>query len=300
MLLLRSSRPMARAIGQPLCCARAVSTLPNNPHIVSRTTSFLPNTLIFLFSAEVLWAQLTAPNQQQYVHTDPVSSTHTLTLTPTTPPVKSLSLGTTTAIPPTPNTFRENPTFHGILQSVIAAHAVHDPEVQAQAAAYASQSGASNIGGGGSSSSSLFLPANHPSQQYKHRGANNKRLRPSSGPNSIGGSSTGKKETSADAGGAGGASAQGGMGGAGRGGWVHVSDQRNPPDYGRIAWPEDMFGSVEVDARGAFVGADGNYQQSGTYRLCTNEGILGLSKYLRERVVERVRELEVQERAKGN
>ncbi|KAH7056028.1 hypothetical protein B0J12DRAFT_709672 [Macrophomina phaseolina] len=213
---------MARAIGQPLCCARAVSTLPNNPHI--------------------------------YVHTDPVSSTHTLTLTPTTPPVKSLSLGTTTAIPPTPNTFRENPTFHGILQSVIAAHAVHDPEVQAQAAAYASQSGASNIG------------------ERDERGRRRRRRRQRAR----------------------------GMGGAGRGGWVHVSDQRNPPDYGRIAWPEDMFGSVEVDARGAFVGADGNYQQSGTYRLCTNEGILGLSKYLRERVVERVRELEVQERAKGN
>lgn len=36
--------------------------------------------------------------------------------------------------------------------------------------------------------------------------------------------------------GAGGASAEGGAGGAGVGGWVHLSDSRNPPDFGRIAW----------------------------------------------------------------
>jgi hypothetical protein len=36
--------------------------------------------------------------------------------------------------------------------------------------------------------------------------------------------------------GAGGASAQGGMGSGGRGGFIHVSDLRNPPEYGRIAW----------------------------------------------------------------
>lgn len=261
MLLLRSSRPIARAIGQPLCCARTVSTLPNNKHI--------------------------------YVHTDPVTSNHTLTLTPTTPPVKSLALGTASSVPPTPNTFRENLTFHGILQSVIAAHAVHDPDVHAQAAAYASQAGTS-LGSGG-----LFFPANHPSQQYNNnksnRSGSDKRRRPSSGPGSVGST----KGTAAETG-AGGASAQGGAGGAGRGGWVHVSDQRNPPDYGRIAWPEDIFGSLEVDGRGAFVGSNGNYQESGTYRMCTNDGILKLSPYLRERLVERVQELEDQERRKGD
>lgn len=36
--------------------------------------------------------------------------------------------------------------------------------------------------------------------------------------------------------GAGGASAESGAGGAGVGGWVHLSDARNPPDFGRIAW----------------------------------------------------------------
>ncbi len=88
---------------------------------------------------------------------------------------------------------------------------------------------------------------------------------------------------------AGGANYQGGMGGAGRGGWIHVSDQRNPPDYGRIAWPEDIFGSVEVNGRGQFVDGHGHYQPSGTYRIVTREGIFGLSPFLREKLVQRLR-----------
>lgn len=88
---------------------------------------------------------------------------------------------------------------------------------------------------------------------------------------------------------AGGASDQGGMGGAGRGGWIHLSDRRNPPDYGRIAWPEDIFGSVEVDERGKFVDGHGRYQPSGTYRIVTREGIFGLNPFLREKLVERLR-----------
>lgn len=63
------------------------------------------------------------------------------------------------------------------------------------------------------------------------------------------------------------------MGGGGVGGWVHVADQRNPPDWGRIPWPEDILGSCEVDGNGAFVGVDGSYQRSGTYRICTREGV---------------------------
>jgi len=51
-----------------------------------------------------------------------------------------------------------------------------------------------------------------------------------------------------------------------------VSDQRNPPDFGRVAWPEDIFGSLEVDGKGNFV-EGGKYQESGTYRMVTNEGM---------------------------
>jgi hypothetical protein len=96
--------------------------------------------------------------------------------------------------------------------------------------------------------------------------------------------------------GAGGASSQGGAGGGGRGGWVHVSDLRAPPDYGRIAWPEDIFGSLEVDGTGQFVDGMGNWQRSGTYRLVTREGILGLTDFIRGKVVERLREEEAKEK----
>ncbi len=120
--------------------------------------------------------------------------------------------------------------------------------VQGQAAAFASTSG-SALGSGG-----MFFP-----QQSK-------RKTPRAG---RGGGKGGD--------GAGGASSQGGAGGGGRGGWVHVSDLRAPPDYGRIAWPEDIFGSLEVDGRGEFVvgsdGLRGNWQASGSYRIITREGM---------------------------
>lgn len=90
-------------------------------------------------------------------------------------------------------------------------------------------------------------------------------------------SSAGSSSTSTRSGrhssGAGPSSSQGGSGGGGRGGWIHVSDLRRPPDWGRIADPEDIFGSVEVDGRGEFVEPGGNYQESGTYRLLTPDGM---------------------------
>ncbi|UZP35717.1 hypothetical protein NXS19_003533 [Fusarium pseudograminearum] len=66
--------------------------------------------------------------------------------------------------------------------------------------------------------------------------------------------------------GAGGASAQGGAGGA---------------------WPEDILGSVEVDDAGTIIG---KVQPSGTYRILTNEGILGLSPFLQGKLVERLKQ----------
>lgn len=140
---------------------------------------------------------------------------------------------------------------------------------------YASQAG-SALGSGG-----VFFP-----QQRKQ-----KKRRGESGAKGYGGGGA----TGGD--GAGGASAQGGMGGAGRGGWIHVSDQRQPPDFGRVAWPEDIFGSLEIDGDGKFVDGHGRYQESGTYRMCTNEGVLCLSKHLREKLVQRLRELDAQARS---
>lgn len=86
-----------------------------------------------------------------------------------------------------------------------------------------------------------------------------------------------------------GASGQGGAGSGGQGGYIHVSDNRHPPDYGRIAEPEDIFGSVEVDGDGTFTDGHGRYQESGTYRLCTRDGVLQLPDFLRKRLVERLK-----------
>jgi hypothetical protein len=62
-----------------------------------------------------------------------------------------------------------------------------------------------------------------------------------------------------------------------------VYDLRHPPDFGRIPNPEDIFGSVEVDGRGRFVEETvdprsgkktrGRYQESGTYRIVTRDGM---------------------------
>jgi hypothetical protein len=168
---------------------------------------------------------------------------------------------------------KENHEFVNILQWVIKDNAVNDPEVQASAAMFQSQAGAA-LGSGG-----VF---------FRQQGGQKDRMGRGSRQYGGGGGAGGD--------GAGGASAQGGMGGAGRGGFVHVSDQRNPPDFGRVAWPEDIFGSLELDGEGKFVDGTGRYQVSGTYRIMTNEGILGLSPYLREKVVERLKELDAQAR----
>ena len=76
------------------------------------------------------------------------------------------------------------------------------------------------------------------------------------------------------------------------GGWIHVSDMRNPPDFGRIAWPEDIIGSLEVDGSGRIV--QGSWQDSGSYRIVPREGVLGLSEFMRGKGVEELRELEAQ------
>jgi hypothetical protein len=146
-------------------------------------------------------------------------------------------------VPPTPESFVENRSFLPILQSVLKDHAHEDPRVQAQAQAFVSNAG-STLGSGGA----FFGPG--------------KRNRPGYG----GGGGTGGD-------GAGGASGQGGAGGGGRGGYIHVSDERAPPDFGRIANPEDIFGSLEVDSEGKFVDGHGRYQDSGTYRIVTRDGM---------------------------
>lgn len=201
---------------------RYISTLSDNPHI-------------YVFSS---------------------ANTYTLSFLPTDPPTQALSIGKTTRIPPKPSTFTENPAFMPILHSVLAKYAASDPELQGQAAAFASSSTSS------SSFRGLIFPQRTKSQRREDPG----------------------KELGS------------------RGGWIHINDLRAPPDYGRIAWPEDIFGSMEVDGNGNFVPGvneeqpSGNYQPSGTYRIVTSNGIMKLNDFLRHKLIERLTELE-QERA---
>lgn len=74
-----------------------------------------------------------------------------------------------------------------------------------------------------------------------------------------------------EGGGAGGANNQGGAGSGGVGGYVHVFDTRNPPAFGRIPDPEDIFGSVLVDGNGQI--QQEGYEECSSYRLVTNEGM---------------------------
>lgn len=209
---------------------------------------------------------------RQYIHeqSEGGQKHYLYSLLPNTPPNPALAAGSSKSYPPTLESFEENHDFLDIVHFVIQEHAAHDPDVQGQAATYASQAG-SSLGSGG-----VFFP-----QQRQRR------------KNITGGGG------GAGGDGAGGASAQGGMGGAGRGGYIHVSDTRNPPDFGRVAWPEDIFGSLELDGDGKFVDGTGRYQRAGTYRIMTNEGTLGLSDYLRKKLKERLTELDAQARKNG-
>ncbi|PCD35475.1 hypothetical protein AU210_008045 [Fusarium oxysporum f. sp. radicis-cucumerinum] len=159
------------------------------------------------------------------------------------PPDERLAIGTTSELPPTPQSFTENKNFVKILNEVITEYGHEDEDLVNQARAFASPGGF-NLGSGGA-----FFSQKRPNR--------------------------------------------GGAGGGGRGGYVHLSDRRNPPDFGRIAWPEDILGSVEVDGAGTIIG---KVQPSGTYRILTNEGILGLSPFLQTKLVERLK----QEEAKQN
>ena len=172
-------------------------------------------------------------------------NSHILTYLENEPPSKLLAVGTSTAMPPTPQSFTENHQFVTILNDVISEYGHEDEDVISQARAYASPGGF-NLGSGGS-----FFPQAH---QQQGRGTSRRQ----GGGGGAGGS------------GAGGASGQGGAGGGGKGGFVHLSDRRNPPDFGRIAWPEDILASIEVDGNGTIVG---RAQPSGTYRVLTNEGM---------------------------
>lgn len=175
-LLTRFSRPASHSFCQ-LTQLRSVSTLKDHPYIYTFPDDARPGN-------------------------------HILSLLSSEPPNRDLAIGTTSKLPPTPDSFTQNSKFLKILDEVVAEHAVEDPEVQSQAQVMVSTAGA-NLGSGG------FFFA--PQRNQRKRSGYGQGL-------NTGGDS------------AGGASGQGGAGSGGRGGWIHVSDSRRPPEYGRIAW----------------------------------------------------------------
>lgn len=54
------------------------------------------------------------------------------------------------------------------------------------------------------------------------------------------------------------------------GGWVHVTDQRSPPEWGRISDVEDILGSVQVDENGNIIEG---YEPCFGYRVWTRNGM---------------------------
>lgn len=65
--------------------------------------------------------------------------------------------------------------------------------------------------------------------------------------------------------------------------WLHIGDERNPPAWGRINFPEDIIGSVQL--KDGHI-QEGTYQPMPTHRIITNDGIFRLSEPLKNCVVE--------------
>ncbi|KAI7905941.1 uncharacterized protein BX663DRAFT_498196 [Cokeromyces recurvatus] len=58
---------------------------------------------------------------------------------------------------------------------------------------------------------------------------------------------------------------------------MHINDERDPPAWGRINFPEDIVGSVELNAGKI---KEGTYQPMPTHRLVTSKGLFQLSEPL--------------------
>ncbi|CDH56339.1 hypothetical protein RO3G_06508 [Lichtheimia corymbifera JMRC:FSU:9682] len=71
-------------------------------------------------------------------------------------------------------------------------------------------------------------------------------------------------------------------------GWLHIADERNPPPWGRIPYPEDIIGTVLVNNG---VIQPETYQEMPTHRLVTSNGIFQLSEPLRQCIIDASKKL---------
>ncbi|CEJ01351.1 hypothetical protein G6F70_002205 [Rhizopus microsporus] len=65
-------------------------------------------------------------------------------------------------------------------------------------------------------------------------------------------------------------------------GWMHIGDERDPPAWGRINFPEDIVGSVQL-VNGVI--QEGTYQPMPAHRLISGKGIFQLSEPLTQCVI---------------
>ncbi|CAG8656134.1 708_t:CDS:2, partial [Dentiscutata heterogama] len=66
-------------------------------------------------------------------------------------------------------------------------------------------------------------------------------------------------------------------------GWLHIADIRDPAPWGRIPYPEDIFGMVLVKD-GQIV--PGTYQPMPTHRILTTKGLFMLNGPFQEKLLE--------------
>ncbi|CAI2174382.1 12194_t:CDS:2 [Funneliformis geosporum] len=71
-------------------------------------------------------------------------------------------------------------------------------------------------------------------------------------------------------------------------GWLHVADARDPAPWGRIPYPEDIFGMIQV-IDGKIV--HGSYQPMPTHRIVTAKGLFVLNDPLQEKLLEKMKKL---------
>ncbi|KAK6530284.1 hypothetical protein TWF694_003646 [Orbilia ellipsospora] len=189
-------------------------------------------------------------NPNIHIHQNPDSKTYSLSFS-STPKSPSQPLGTTTTIPPTPQTFTENPKFRQILMKVVSSHAVNDPEIIFEA--YGTWGAAMGV-----------------KQTMDKSLRRDRKLHTDfAGTPSHTSSDTVKEE-------------EGGKGEGGDttpiGGFHHVVDRRTPY-YGGMRIPEsqDILGSLQVDGTGKLLGG---FVECESYRIVSGDGVMKLTEYL--------------------
>lgn len=75
-------------------------------------------------------------------------------------------------------------------------------------------------------------------------------------------------------------------------GHIHVADEKNPPPYGRIPYPEDIIGTIRIEHGKLIQGSFTPMKEA--YRIVSANGLVRLSEYLEDRLVRRLREIENQ------